>query len=85
MRLKEDMEIKEQGERWKALAEIFLKEDKRAYIKDSVGDIYFCDVILVGDDSITVQCFAPEQRTGEKFVLYWPLIVKFEEYREVGE
>lgn len=75
--------IKEQMERWKVLAETFLKEDKRVYIKDSSNNIYFAEIIFIGEDTLTLQCFAPEQRAGKTVILYWPLIVKLDEYREV--
>jgi len=76
--------VKEQGERWKAIAELFLKEDIQVYIKDASDNIYFGDILFVGEDSLTIQCFAPEQRKEKKFVLYWPLIVRFEKYEVEG-
>ncbi len=77
--------FKEKVERWKATAEIFLKEDKKIFIKDIEGNFYFADVILVGENTIMVQCFAPQQRQGEKITLYWTLISKLDEYREQEE
>lgn len=73
--------VKENMIRWKATAELFLRDDKRVFIKDTSDNIYFADIILVGEDTITIQCFGPEQRRGEKFTLYWPLIIHFEEFR----
>lgn len=73
--------VKEKMERWKATAELFVKEDTQAYIKDLSGDLYFCDILIVGDETLTIQCFGPEQRKGQKFVLYWMLIEKFEKYQ----
>lgn len=70
-------------ERWKATAELFLKNNEPAFVKDLSGDIYFCDILFVGDDTLTVQCFGPEQRSGKKFVLYWTLIEKFDKYDEI--
>ena len=67
-------------EQWKALAEIFLKNDTRALIKDIDNNFYFCDILLVGEDTITIQCFGPPSREGKKFRLYWPLIVRIEEF-----
>ena len=71
-------------ESYKALAEIFLKNDTRAFIKDIDGTYFFCDILFVGEDKIRVQCFAPDDKKGLKFDIYWPLIVEFKEYREVG-
>ena len=77
--------FKDKVERWKELAELFLKNDERVYIKDIDDNFYFADITLVGDDSITVQCFSPEERKGRKFVLYWLLIKKFDKYNEKEE
>ena len=68
---------------WQNLAEIFLKEDKRVFIKDFNNDFYFADIILVGEQTLTIQCFAPDSRIGQKFILYWVQIERFEEYKEV--
>lgn len=73
--------VKENMERWKVTAELFLRDDKRVFLKDTSNNIYFADIIFVGEDTITIQCFGPEQRKGYKFTLYWPLIVRFEEFR----
>ena len=74
--------IKEKMEHWKVLAELFLKEDKRVLIKDIDNNWYFADLILVGDDTLTIQCYAPSQRKGLKLVLYWALISSFEEVKK---
>jgi hypothetical protein len=67
---------------WKSLAEIFLKENKRIYIKDFNGDYYFADIIFVGEETLTIECFAPISRIGKKFTLYWVSIERFDEYKE---
>jgi len=77
--------LKEKVERWKALAEIFLKENVDAFIRESTGNLYFGKIILVGEDSFTVECFGPHQRAGEKFRLFWPMILEFNEYKEYKE
>jgi len=68
----------EKLERWKILAEVYLKEDKRVLIKDISDNWYFADILIVGEDSIEIQCYAPEQRAGQKYVLYWAMINYFE-------
>ena len=78
------MERQEIMERWKATADLFLRDDVKVFIKTVGNDLYFCDIVLVGEDTITVQCFGPQQRAGQKFVLYWNLIEEFEEY-QMGE
>ena len=68
---------------WQNLAETFLKEDKKVYIKDYSNNFYFADILLVGENTLTIMCFAPEQKAGQKFVLYWYAIEKFEGYRDI--
>ena len=75
----------ERIETWKVTAEIFLRKDVRTFIKDASGNFYFCDIILVGEDTLTIQCFGPEQRKNEKIILYWPLIIDLKEYKEGGK
>lgn len=76
------MEIKEQLERWKILAEVYAREDKRVLIKDIEDNWYFADIIIVGENTIEIQCYAPEQRAGKKYVLYWANLKEFEPVRE---
>jgi hypothetical protein len=76
------MDIKEQLERWKILAEAYAKEDKRVLIKDIEDNWYFADILIVGEEKITIQCYAPEQRAGQKFYLYWANIKEFELAKE---
>lgn len=73
--------IKEKQEHWKLLAEIYLKEDKRVLIKDIDDNWYFSDIVFVGEDTIEVSCYAPEQRKG-KHIIYWALIKYFEKVKE---
>ncbi len=75
--------IRNKVERWKVLAEIFLKEDKRVFIKDVNDNYYFADILLVGEDTITIMCFAPEDRADQKIVLYWVNVYYFDEYKDV--
>lgn len=75
------MDLKEKVERWKATAEIFLKNNTPVFIEDINNNFYFGDIILVGESIISIKCFSPKDRAGQKFNLYWTLITKFEEYR----
>lgn len=74
--------IKENIERIKLLSEDFLNRDKRIFVKDINGNFYFADIILVGDEGLTIKCFAPVQRKNEKITLNWFAIVLIEEYKE---
>lgn len=67
---------------WQNLAELFLKEDKKVFIVDYNGDYYFADILLVGERMISIQCFAPIDRKGRKFNLYWISIKRFLEYQK---
>ena len=80
-----EIEVLKEIERWRILAEILLKEDKRVYIKDVHSNFYFADLLLVGENTLEIQCFGPENREGQKFVLYWANIVKFDEYKKEEE
>ena len=77
-------DIRDKIERWKIKAEIFLKNDTKAFIIDVTDQYYFCEVIFVGEDCIHVQGFKGKL-SGEKSRIYWSDIIKFEEYREEGE
>jgi hypothetical protein len=74
--------IKEKTERLKLLADTFLKEDMKVFIKDFKDNIYFADIVLVGESSITFYCFGPTQRAGRNFTIYWPNIENIEPYRD---
>ena len=76
--------ITEQIERYKLLADEFLKEDKRIFIKDLNYHWYFADILFVGEKFLEVQCFSPEQINGQKFQIRWASIKLFEEFREEG-
>ena len=74
--------IMERIERQKVLAETFLKNNIRVAVTDLENNYYFADILFVGDDRLTIQCFAPEKKAGQKFYLFWASIIKFEEYHE---
>ena len=75
------MSIKEKIARWQVLADLFDKQDKKVFIKDILDNYYFADILIVGEDTILIDCFAPEDRKGHQ-QLYWANIVKFDEYKE---
>ena len=74
--------IKEKIERFKMLAEDFLEKNIRVAITDIENSYYFADILFVGEDRLTIQCFAPEKKAGVKFYLDWALIIKLNRYEE---
>jgi len=74
-------DIREKIERFKIKAESFLKTDTRAFIVDTNDTYYWCDIIFVGEETITIEAFDGVFK-GVKKRLYWADVVKFEEYRE---
>jgi len=74
-------ELREKLERLKIKAESFLKTDTRAFIIDTNDTWYWCDIIFVGDDTITIQPFKGIY-AGIKKRLFWADVLKLEEYQE---
>jgi len=78
-----DMEyIKEKIERWKLLVDIFLKEDKKVFIREVNGDLHFCKILSKDDDAVLIINFGPEQRAGTKENIYWYLINDIDEFKD---
>ena len=77
--------VQEKIKRWKLLAELFLEKNIKAYIKEINGDLHFCDILLVGEDTIRILNHGPEQRAGTKDTIYWINIEDFDEFKEVGK
>ncbi len=77
--------IKEKVERFKLLADIFIKNNSKVYLKTISGDLHFCIIVLSGEDFLTVDNFAPEQRAETRDKIYWVEVETFEEYEEKGE
>ena len=73
-------ELRDKIERFKIKAEGFLKTDTRAFIVDTNDTYYFCDIVFVGDETITVNCFAGMYK-GQKRRLFWADVIKLEEYQ----
>lgn len=74
-------ELREMLERWKIKAEFFLKNDTRVFLVDMKDTYYWCDLVFVGEDTITVLPFEGIYK-GIKKTLLWADVVKFEEYKE---
>ena len=82
--MKMENDIRDKIERWKIKAEIFLKNDTKAFIIDVTDQYYFCEVIFVGEDCIHVQSFTGKL-IHEKSRIYWSDVLKLEEYKEKGK
>ncbi len=72
----------EKIEKWKLLADLFLRDDTQVFIKEENGDLHFCKIILNGNDSILIENFGPEQRAGKREKIYWLLIKEFDKFEE---
>ncbi len=73
--------VKEQIERFKGKAEIFLKNNTNAFIVNTSDDYYFCKILIVSEDYVYVQHFTGKHK-GEKTKILWFDIIKFEEYED---
>lgn len=74
-------DLRETMERWRVKAEILLKNNTRAFIVDIYDTYYFCDLLLVGEDTVMFQCFKGNN-SGTRKTLLWVDVIKFEEYKE---
>ena len=79
-----EMDIKEKVERLRAKAEIFLADNLKAFIIDTSDNYYFCEIIFVGENCIHVQHFTGKKKF-EKDRIFYPDIIKFEEYEKREE
>ena len=73
--------VKDKVERWKLLADVFIKNNSKVFIKNINGDLHFCIILLNGEDSILVENFGPQQRE-KRDRIWWFEIEEFEEYKE---
>jgi len=76
--------VKDKIERYKLLAEDFLKTNTRVAIWDIYGEYYFADILLVGDDLLTIYAFSPISKVGKHY-LRWAVIERIVEYRQKEE
>jgi len=72
----------DQGKRIREMALILLKNNTNVFIKDLDYNIYFAKILIVNEDSVEIECYAPIQRKGTKIKLYFPQIIKLNEVRE---
>jgi len=76
------IELHEKIERWKDKAEVFLENNIKCFIKSLDGGYYSGDVLLVGNNWISVYDIVRKKN----FRVFWLDIVLFEEFKkkEVG-
>lgn len=75
--------VLEKIERFKIRAELFLKENTKAFIIDTREDWHFCYISEISEDKIEVIEFTGKL-AGQKNIINWVDILKFEEFRENG-
>ena len=78
----ETEKILERVERWKLLADLFVKDNSKVFIKEDNGNLHFAYILINGEDFILIENFGPEQRKGTQERLYWLLIQDFDKYEE---
>lgn len=74
----------EKIQKYKLVAEDFLEHDIRVAIFDINGEYYFADIILVGEETLSIDCFSPRSKVG-KHHLRWTMVDKLTEYKEKGK
>ena len=78
----EKEQIQEKILRWQLLADGYAKTNSNVFIKDILGNYYFCKIVLVGETRILVDVYAPEQRAGKRENIEWLKIMEFDKVRE---
>lgn len=78
-----DTKIDNKIERWRLKAELFLENDIKCFIKSLDGGYYSGDILLVGDNWISVYDIVKKKN----FRIFWLDVILFEEYKkkEVGK
>lgn len=78
--------LRDNIERIKGKAELFLKNNIPVFIKDVNDNYYFCNIIVIGEVYLYIEDFVGK-RKGERSQIVWYDIIHFEEYKEkeVGE
>lgn len=79
-----DEGIRQKIERWKIKAEVFLKNNTKAFIVDVEDHYHWCHILKVNEDSVEIKNFTGARKLEEERI-YWSDVVKFEEYREEGQ
>jgi len=78
---KEIDKVKENSEKFKEKAEIFLRNDIPLFIEDYLGTYYFCLIREITSDYIKVWNFTGK-RKGETDRIFFVDIIRFDEYKK---
>lgn len=71
-------------ERYKIRANVFLKNNVRAFIIDELDNYYFCEILKVEEDFISVRNFKG-RKEGRIETVYFIDINKLVEYKDLNE
>lgn len=74
--------VKEKIARWKLLAEQHRDNGIPTFIKEINGDFHFCEVVIVGEERITVDNYGPLKRAGKRDYINWLQIEEFDRDRK---
>ena len=75
-----EIDINTKIERWRAKAELFLKENIKCIIKTIDGSLHSADILLVDLNYLHIYDFVKK----EKFRVYWLDVLLFEEWKDKG-
>ncbi len=75
--------IKENIERFKLRADLFLRENTKAFIIDARDNWHFCYIEKISEDKVEVVEFSGKL-AGQNNIINWIDVLKFEEFREGG-
>jgi hypothetical protein len=70
--------IQEKILRWQLLADKYSETGANVFIKTLNENYYFCNIVLVGETTIMVDCYGPPQRKGKREIIEWLQIDTFE-------
>lgn len=78
--------VKQRIERLKIKADILLKENKKAFVKDIYGNYYFCYILFHGENKLLIENFKGKRLEYGKIKeeIYWVDIVDIDEYKNMG-
>ena len=75
----------ERVERLKVKADILLKENKKAFVKDIYGNYYFCKVIFSRENKLYIENFKGKRLDAGKIKeeIYWVDVIDLNEYKNM--